>query len=64
MSVDVISYGLEYEVECLAASQRVHDKEVIKKRLLEINRLIVPRTSARAERIYGKLSDVFGMLSD
>lgn len=57
------TFGLEYEVDCLAVSERVNDKEKILKRLLEINRSILPMTLARAERIYEKLCQVFQKLS-
>lgn len=57
------TFGLEYEVDCLAVSERVNDKEAIRKRLHEINRSILPMTSARAERIYEKLCQVFAKLS-
>lgn len=58
----VTTFGLEYEVDCLAVSERVNDKEEILKRLFEINRSILPMTSARAERIYQKLCKVFERL--
>ena len=54
-------YGLEREVMDLECSQR--GKEAIIKRLLEINRAIIPRSSDRAERIYGRLCKLFMKLN-
>ena len=51
------AYGLEREVMDLETSQR--GKGDICKRLLEINRQIIPCTSERAGRISEKLGDLF-----
>lgn len=55
------AYGLEREVMDLEVSQR--GKGDIIKRLREINRAIIPRSSDRAERIYRKLCRLYEKLS-